>query len=146
MNDFDALLKRTLSIVNADYDEALSVVDAVVTQLREAITTNAGSEFAFEITELSNDINGSVHRIYLDPDSNDSAARIAVITYLQIPSTGFPIKVGRFSKNTGFTAEEDDLKDSEEVVKYFSNFLEDPNSKLIQAIGYALRLKSRRNL
>jgi hypothetical protein len=144
MTDFDAILKRTLSVVNASYDEALEVVESVVRQLGNAISTNAGGEFVLEMIELNNDISGSVHRIYLDPDSTDDNARLVTITYLQIPSTGFPIKVGRFSKNTGFIASDKNLDTSSDVEEYFSNFLEDPNSKLIQAIGYALRLKSRR--
>jgi hypothetical protein len=145
MADFDLLLKKTLAVVNENYDIALSSVRNVVEQLGNAITSNAGDEFALEMYELASDIKGSVHRVQLDPDVNDDSVRLVVITYLQIPSSGFPIRIGRYSKSTGFFPEEMTLEDAEDVERYFARFLEDPNSKLIQAIGFALRLKSKRN-
>lgn len=145
MSDFDALLRRTLSVVNENYESSLNVVKGVVQKLGEAIEKNAGDEFLFAMTEVNSDINGSVHKIFLDPNNDDDSVRLVIINYVLIPSTGFPIKLGKYSKTMGFMADEDDLNDPEDVNKYFSRLLEDPNSKLIQAIGYALRLKANRN-
>ena len=142
MTNFDELLKKSLSVVNDGYQIACNDVGAIVDKLGKAIKQNAGDQFGFEMSEVQSDVKGVTFRIYLDPDSNDINAALLNIAHIRIPSKGYPIFYGVFNKSSNVFAAADKLENAEEVAEYFSDFLKDPESPLIQAIGYVLRKKA----
>ena len=85
-------------------------------------------------------------RVFLDTGVNDMEAEVVNITHLRIPAHGYPVSYGTYTKNTGafIPAQNSDLKDLEAVEKFFADLLSNPESTLIQAIGFALRRSSRK--
>ena len=97
-----------------------------------------------EFAEVTYDVKGSTFRIFLDPDVSDSSAQVAVIVYMRIPAQGYPVQVGTYNKSGGiFTPNNKDLANKSEVEEYFADQLQDPDSKLIQAVGFALRRRNK---
>lgn len=144
MANFDALIKKSLAIVNDGYQQALADVKVVVEKLSNAIRQNAGEHFALEVSEVKSDVKGVTFRIFLDTDVNDLQADIVTIVHIRILSKGYPILHGSFNKtqNVFVSMDGNELEDMAAVEQFFADLLADPESSLIQALGFAMRKKT----
>lgn len=140
MVDFSSLLKDTLAAVNKVFKEADSDLSDIASRISSAIKTNVGEQFDIVKSEIKNTIDGVVYRFYFDTNVLDERAEAITLCFIHIPVTGYPIFSGNYTyKDRTFVAKGkyDNKKDLEE---YFEKFFEDPESSLIQAIGFALRM------
>ncbi|MGF6115901.1 hypothetical protein ABIE30_002974 [Janthinobacterium lividum] len=137
--DFDSILKSSLKVVNDGYQTSLSDLKDVVSDLNAAVVRNAGKQFSVVVGEVANDIKGGTFRVYFDTNVNNSRARVIDVVFLRIPAGGYPIAIGVFDKSTQRFFSEQDIVDKEGLLYAFAQLIENPDSALIQAIGYALR-------
>lgn len=146
MADFDEILRKSLSIVNDEYQRALDELRVIVAEVRESIKTNAGEEFTVELSELTSNIEGAAFQIFLDTNVNDLNSSLLKIVELQVPANGYPIFIGTYSKANGrFTQGDEKFDNQDEIRNFFANQLSDPNSRFIQLIGFALRRRANKS-
>jgi len=139
--DFDNLLKTSLAVVNDGYQVAVNEVKEVVQDVSEAIARNAGEQFSISASEVANDMKGATYRIYFDTDKNNMKARLIDVIFIRVPSTGYPLLEGRFDKATKSFYPESQIASQGDLAEIFGSMIKNPESSLIQAIGYALRTK-----
>lgn len=139
MDDFNDILKKSLSVVNEGFRAAMDDIENIIAAVRESIKGNAGNEFSLECSEVFSNIKGSIYRVFLDTDSFDPEADLVVLTYFRIPQKGYPIELGNYNKVTGFSVSGKLWTSKDDVMNHFVSQLQDPESQLIQAIGFALR-------
>lgn len=137
--DFDAILKSSLAAVNDNYQAALSDVIDVVESIHAAIQKNAGSKYALIFTDMSADIKGSTFRVYFDTNKDVMRSKLIDILFIRIPSAGYPVGIGTIDKSSKIFLAEETVSTCEELKKYFAQLLQNPESSLIQAIGFAMR-------
>ncbi|MFJ1213317.1 hypothetical protein [Burkholderia pyrrocinia] len=143
MTNFDSLLQKSLATVNDGYEQARQDLENIVSEVDTSLKSNLGDEFAFVAIEEDINIKGTIYAISLDTETDNRSAPYIPIVSIRIPSTGYPIETGSISKSTGlFTVDGTVLKDSSDIKTFFSAQLENPNSMLIQAIGFALRKRN----
>lgn len=143
MTDFNEILRKSLSIVNDGYQQAVDNIKEVVSNLSDSIKANAGEDFSLEIGEISSDLKGATFRIFLDTDVNDVEASTMNIIDLRIPVGGYPVQLGTFTKSIqSFKAAEQVLNNKSDIEQYFAQQLSEPDSRLIQAIGFAVRRRA----
>ncbi|CAM2151716.1 protein of unknown function [Pararobbsia alpina] len=142
MTDFNELIKRSLSIVNESYAQAKGDVEGVIERIDFSLRDNAGDHFALVFAEFASSLKGVVFRVHLDTDVYNPQSELVTIVHMRILSTGYPIELGEINRNTGlFSAGGNALSSVQDVEEYFADQLSNPNSALIQAIGFALRKK-----
>ncbi|MFZ6720661.1 hypothetical protein [Undibacterium sp. Ji49W] len=139
MVDFNALLKKTLSIVSEGYERAFNDLETVVDKLSTAIKENAGGDFALAMSTARSDVKGTIFRIYFDTNVDDPEADVITIVHIMIPSIGYPIYPGVYNYKSDAFNYEGKIDDFEELEQYFKGFLESPESTFIQALGFAIR-------
>lgn len=140
MVDFNEILKKSLLTVNEGYQRAYEDLSSVVAGVRESIKQNAGQEFTIELSQISAQLEGTSFQIYMDTDVNNSHAQIYRITDIEIPQTGYPIFLGAYNRvHQTFMRGEESFEDAEAISTYFAEQLSNPESRLIQLIGFALR-------
>jgi hypothetical protein len=139
MIDFDSVLKNSLKIVSEGYQGALSDVKDIVSEVSMAVARNGNEQFALYVQEMSSDIKGGSFKIRFDTNVNNGRAKVIDIVYVRIPSIGYPIGVGSFDKHSQRFFVDDELTDKESLRNYFLRLIENPESTLIQSIGYAMR-------
>lgn len=145
MNDFDFILRKSLAAVNEGYEQALSDLFEIVEEVDASLKTNVGEEFAFVAVEYELSMKSAIYTVSLDTNSDDRGAPYIPVVSMRIPSSGYPMETGSVQKSTGnFTPDGIALKDRSEIKVFFASQLEDPNSLMIQAIGFALRKKAAR--
>jgi hypothetical protein len=137
--DFDSLLKGTLSVVTEGFQTAVTDLRDLVATVGQAIQRNAGEKFALEASEESSDLKGSTYEVYLDPDVFNPRVKIIPVAYFRIPANGYPIAQGSIHKSLRSFIFEKNLADKSELEQVFAALIQDPDSSLIQALGYALR-------
>ena len=145
MEDFDSILQRSLATINVGYQTAFDDVKSVVQKISSSIKRSAGENFDLEVQEISDDVGGSTLRVYLDTDSSEPRAEVMTIVHIRIPSNGYPIFQGGFSKSSNrFSGSHHDaaIADKNGVEEFFRQMLINPESPLIQALGFALRVKA----
>lgn len=143
MTNFNEILKETLSAVNKAFNTAQKDLQEIATEISNAVKENAGADFDFVMREIRSDVDGVLYRFYFDTDVEDEYADAINISFVHIPQTGYPLSHGSYSfKNKDYTRIKS-FADKEELEYYFSNFLKEPESPLIQAIGYAVRKKQK---
>lgn len=140
--DFENSLKRSLMVVNEGYQNARNDVDRLLSSLAEAVSKIAGEQFVLGVDEFSSDVKGTNLRINLDTDFTDMNADIVDIAFIRIPAKGYPIQHGPLLKATKTMMVQTHIADAEELAKFFLDMIENPDSPLVQAIGFALRKKS----
>lgn len=140
--DFNAILKLSLAAVNDNYQEAVRDVEEVVGSVHAAVQQNAGKRFGVVLTDQSADIKGSTFRIYFDTNVDVMRAKIIDVLFVRIPSSGYPIALGTIDKSTKNFFAEQQIIDKEQLQKAFAQLLQNPESSLIQAIGFALRTQN----
>ena len=137
--NFDEILKKSIAAVNDGYAAAHEDLTVTVDKVREAVVASAGGQVALELKKSASDIKGTTYRLYLDPNVNDMEQEVVTITYFQIPASGYPIKYGIFRKSGYSFTSAGEIEDQAALLKYFGGLLEQPESVLVQAIGFALR-------
>nr|WP_091659435.1 hypothetical protein [Massilia sp. PDC64] len=137
--NFDAILKSSLAAVNDNYQIAVGEVQDVVNSVHTAVRHNAGNRYGLIFTEMSADIKGTTFRIYFDTNVDVMRARVIDVLFIRIPSTGYPIAIGTVDKATKNFFTEQNVNNKEELERVFAQLLQNPESSLIQAIGFALR-------
>ena len=143
MQDFNDILRRSLSIVTDGYEKARGDINDVVGLIRGAIKENIGDNFSLELAEAKTDIKGSTFNIYLDTDIYDLSASIVPVVDIRIPGGGYPVELGDFNKSLQVFHSRDEVLCSRiDVEQFFAQQLSDPDSSLIQSIGFALRQKA----
>lgn len=141
MVDFSDLLQRSLATVNDKYARTVEDLRTVVSELRASIKTIANNEFGFELAEIVSDVHGTTFQIYLDSDVTVPNATLVTVAEFHVGATGYPVEIGTFHKGTrrfvsgGFPP----LNDIEQIRVFFVEQLSNPESPLIQGIGYAMR-------
>ena len=141
MTDFNVLLRQSLAIVNDGFQNARDEIERIVAKLSAAVKQTAGEDFAVEMSEVSATPKGTTFRIYFDPNSMDPTAEVITVAALFVPSKGYPVLRGTWNKstNTFFPTQGGELRTLEDVEKFFADLLSNPESSLIQALGFALR-------
>ncbi|WP_143450355.1 hypothetical protein [Janthinobacterium sp. BJB446] len=139
--DFDSILRKSLTVVNDGFQDALTDLKGVVEAVSESVKNNAGQKFALALGEVSNDLRGSTFRVFFDTDVNNVRARIIDVLYFRIPASGYPIFEGQYDKGSKNFSAGKELKDKDSIAQEFGSLLRNPDSSLIQAIGYAMRTK-----
>lgn len=140
--DFDEILKRSVTSVNAGYEAALADLRKVIGQLDAAVKNNAGAKYGFVLQELHSDIKGTTFRTYFDTDVNNARATIMDILAIRLPAAGYPLSVGTFDKGNKSFHPLEELPDVDALNRVFVTLIREPDSALIQAIGFALRNKA----
>lgn len=111
----------------------------VVEKVRVAVVGYAGEQVALELKKSAANMRHTTFRLYIDPDTADPEQSMMTITHFQLPAAGYPIKYGTFSKVTDSFNPAGELPDVDSLNKYFAELLSQPESVLVQALGYALR-------
>lgn len=138
--DFEDMFKKSLSVVNEGFRAAYNDLDDLVSSLSEAIRNIAGERFDIGFSEIHKEIKSTTYRVYLDPDTGDIDAQLLDFSYIRIPSKGYPIvKGGSVIKGTNILTGDVKIENKEQLAEAFAAFIQDPDSPLIQSIGYALR-------
>jgi hypothetical protein len=137
--DFEFALRRSLSSVNEGYQKSREDLNEIITSLAQAVSTIAGEQFAIGLDEISSDMKGTSFRVFLDTNLSDLNAEIVDIAYLRITSKGYPIQRGPIAKGTKTIFAEAEIPNKYELGRYFLDMIENSDSALVQAIGFALR-------
>lgn len=137
--DFNEILKSSLAVVNDNYQLALKDIQEVVDSVHTAVQNNAGEKYGVTLSSTSVDVKGSTFRIYFDTNLENMRSRVIDVLFVRIPSGGYPVAVGTVDKATKKFYTEETVNNKDELNKYFTQFLKNPESSLIQAIGFALR-------
>lgn len=137
MSRFDALLKKSVAEVNAGFEQAQKDLFEIVGEISRSVQ-DLGN-FAINLTVVGSDVNGTTYRLTLDPDTNDLEATPLRLLTLNIPTKGYPIGHGVYSKLNEEFRPHGSFLNIEELTSYFESLIGDPSSSLIQAIGFAMR-------
>lgn len=137
--DFNEILKNSLAAVNDNYQIAVGDLEEVVESVHTAVQRNAGEKYGVILTDLSADIKGTTFRIYFDTNIENLRSKVMDVLFVRVPSSGYPIAIGTVDKATKKFYGEETANNKEELKKYFGQLLQNPESSLIQAIGFALR-------
>ena len=137
--NFDGLLKASLAVVNDGFQRAVSDLNDMASEVDAAIKRNANARFGLSVSELTSDMKGSTYNVYFDPNIHSSKSVIIDVAYFRVPASGYPISIGLYQRNTRNFYPEASISDRGELESVFERFLQDPESALIQAVGYALR-------
>jgi hypothetical protein len=140
--NFDDILRQSLAAVNDGYMSALNDLSGTVDKVREAVIQNADDKVGLELQKVASDLKSSTFRFFLDPNVADINQELITITCFQIPSSGYPIKCGTLHKPGNHFTATGEIEDREGLLRYFSDLLQQPESRLVQAIGFALRQRS----
>lgn len=139
MVDFSDLLKGTLESINKAFREVESDLSDVSSRISTAVKTNVGGQFDIIKSEVRNTIDGVVYRFYFDTNVNDDTADAVTLCFIRLPVTGYPIFAGKYNYKDKIFSPQEELSDKQELELYFERFFDNPESALIQAIGFALR-------
>lgn len=137
--DFDSILRESLSAVNSAYDAAYNDLNEVVAKIRDAMIATTGDGSALELKRVAADRSSTTFRLYIDPDPKDPEASLITVTSFRIPTAGYPILFGTYSKVSEAFKDAGKLDDKSALVQYFAEQLKEPESALVQAIGFAMR-------
>lgn len=140
MIDFNEILANTLGKINQGFDQAISDFIETVDSVDSAVK-GAHKEGLFGIgySTVNESPKGSVFRVYFDPNADDLEVPTLAIGYFLVPYKGYPIQFGQYRKLTDDFKPRMEFPDRAELEKYFANELSDPESSIIQAIGFGLR-------
>lgn len=142
MVDFNDIVKKSLAVVNQGFVKARDDLGAVVERIDISLRENAGDHFALLLSEVSSSLKGTIFCIVLDADTFNATATLIPVLHIRIPTSGYPLELGSINRVTELFVDSDQrLASMSEVEAYFVEQLSDPNSVLIQAIGFALRKK-----
>ena len=137
--DFTDLLKNSLAVVTGGYVTAHDDLIGVIDRVRKALLSNAGEQVALELKKVSADVSSTVFRLFLDPSTMDPETALVTITYFRLPSSGYPIEWGSYKRVTNTFEASGEAEVKEELEKFFGSLLTQPESTLVQAIGFAMR-------
>lgn len=140
--DFDEILRQSVLSVNAGYETALSDLRTVVGKLEAAVKKNAGEKYGFILNELHSDVRGTTFRTYFDTDVKNVRAAIMDIIIIRLPASGYPLSIGTFDKGSKNFNPTEEIPDVDALNRVFVTLIREPDSALIQAIGFALRNKA----
>lgn len=145
MANFDELIKKSLSVVNDGFQRTLADLTALVEQVNSAIKQHAGPQCGLVLEQIDSDMKGANYRLSLDTEAGNPQAPRIGITHFRLLPKGYPLLHGRYNqaKKMFLGSEFSTLADQKQVEEYFANLLQDPDSSLIQAMGFALRLQAR---
>lgn len=143
MADFEGLLQNTLTSINLRFAEAERDFTAVIEKLSEAIKKSSNSDFALSTSIISDGQKGSVYRLYFDIDTQNMDSDLQALDTFYISSKGYPIQQGQYRKAIDDFIARNEFSNIEQLESYFETMLADPESPLIQSIGFGLRRKER---
>lgn len=139
MIDFVELVNRSFATINKGFDESISdlarILESITSAIRNASSRNFQLDYRIEVEGPK----GSLARVYFDPDPTDMSAEPYTITYIWIPAKGYPIEGGSYRKAIDKFDTIDVFHDAAALEGYFADLLTNPDSVLIQAIGFGMR-------
>lgn len=139
MVDFDSIIKTTLTTINEGFQISRKDFFSTIESINQSIKNNSTKEFIFGWNDVSEDINGSIYKVYFDSNPNNLNAPWITIDYFFIPSKGYPIEQGNYFLSKQEFVKHKEILSKKELEVYFQDMLMNPESALIQAIGFALR-------
>lgn len=99
-------------------------------------------DFRMNLVLLEDDTEGTFYRLEAIPAPGDSVVGKIRITDFFIPANGYPISSGRILISKANFNPEQEFNSFGHLESFFENLLADPASRLIQAIGFAMRRKT----
>jgi hypothetical protein len=142
MPDFDSLLQHSLSTVNSGYLAAQGDLFRVVERLAEAIQRQTGTNIYLALKQQTADVKGTVFVLYVDVNPDDQQADTINIEHIKLQARGYPVLLGTYRKPINDFKASGSLDTPEDLEAHFVDLLADPDSPLIQAIGFALRQRA----
>lgn len=139
--DYDSILRATLTTINQGFENAQRDLVSVVEAVSNSLKRNANDTFNLDFTNLREDYNGTIYRIFFDENPNDLEAATITVDFFYIPSKGYPIEQGNYYRTNEEFKKHQEISSKEELELYFQEMLKDPESSLIQAIGFSMRKK-----
>lgn len=140
--DFNEIVATTIVGLNKGYEEAIGDLKDILLRVGEAIRNNSKENFDVFFRTLSESPRGDIYRVYFDTNSEDPDAETLQIATFYIPPKGYPIQIGVYRKVTDEFKAHGTIKNRDEFESFFGELLSDPDSTLIQAIGFGMRRKS----
>lgn len=143
--DFGAIIKGTLAGINAGFEQARGDLQEVLDAITEGIQENTDSGYRVFAHVVAEDPKATILRLHFDPDQLDTDAETFPLGTLQMSAKGYPIVRGTYRKLGGFTATSNEpiaFQNKAELEEYFAQLLSNPDSSLVQAIGFAMRKTS----
>lgn len=143
MSDLKKLILDSLKDINHAYEIAEADLAEVLLQVTEAVREATGAPFDFSYHSVFESPSESVFRVLLDFDSNEFDSETHKISDIKITPMGYPIYFGIFNKSAELFMPQVTLDDRKALETHFFGMLSDPNSSLVQAIGFGLRKRKR---
>lgn len=140
--DFNQIVANTITGLNKGYEQAIYDLTDISNQVSSAIKNNSKSDFDIFIRPLFEAPKGDIFRVYFDTNSEDPESETIPIATLFIPPKGYPIQLGSYRKVTDEFKAYRIIENRNEFESYFAELLSNPDSALIQAIGFGMRKKS----
>jgi hypothetical protein len=141
MKKYSALVLSVVESINKNYEEARSDLVRVVAEVEHGMK-DVLPDFKMRLTLLDDDAEGTFYRVEAVPAPDDSIVGIIRITDFFIPANGYPISSGRILMSKANFNPQEKFDSVENLENFFQNLLADPESRLIQAIGFAMRRKT----
>ena len=135
---------QLISEINQKYEIARNDLNSVVGELENSLKKII-PHIKFNLQTISDEFDGTTSRLILDPNSADMEIGVVKITDFFIPSTGYDIGFGDHLKNINEFQFEGKLKTKDDIESFFQTIMSDPNSRVIQAIGFAARRHNLKN-
>lgn len=145
MTDFNALLRKSIATVQEGYQSAVKDLSEVVNEIGVAISDLSSGACDLQLQTIAVDVAGTSFRIYLDTNSKDPSALSVPIIDLFLTNKGYPINAGQIDKATGRFFTQTYFSDRADLERFFADTLGNPDSSLIQSLGFAMRKNESRS-
>ncbi|WP_159874666.1 hypothetical protein [Aquitalea denitrificans] len=139
MTDFLKIIQTTLQDINSGFETAKNDLNNVVESINEAVLKTSARSFSMYTRPLTESPKGDIYRVYFDTDTEDSDAEVMTIMDFMIYPKGYPIDMGSYRKQTGAFSPIKRLANRSDLEEFFAAALSDPESSIIQAIGFGMR-------
>lgn len=143
MSDLKKLILESLKDINQGYEIAETDLTEVLLQVTDAVQEATGAPFDFSYHSVFETPSESVFRVLLDFDRNEIDSETHKVSDIKITPMGYPIYFGNFNRSAELFMPQATLDDRKALETHFFSMLSDPNSSLVQAIGFGLRKRKR---
>lgn len=139
MQDFKDILKKSLTAVNEGFESAMRDLDTVTGNVNAAVKEIASQSFEVSLRKVSEDVTAVIYRVSLDMTVDNVKSTVMAITHFSVPSKGYPLHFGSYSKRDDEFSISGRIDAIWELEQFFVDMMNDPDSSLIQSIGFAIR-------
>lgn len=140
MKKFSSLVLSVIDSLNKNYEAARNDLFEIVADI-EFNMKEILPDFTIGLTTLEDSTEGTFYRLVATPAPNDHVVGNIRITDIFIPASGYPISSGRFILNSDNYNPDIEFRTKNDIDIFFQDLLTKPESRLIQAIGFAMRRK-----